>query len=343
MKQTNNIISKLASYSVAAAAVMAANPASAELIGYDVDPDSTHGYPGDTTNYYTFNINNVGDGCDEINDLFLSFGSYSISSLFVYGNAYYDNEIFGNLNPFTYSSQTITNTITTTYGATSTTQYIGTSTVYWRTGAVVSSGSSISASMSGGTFIKEVVDMAWWYSSTTWGAWGGGKTDKYLGLRFYAYTQDTETTPGDTIWDSTLHYGWIYLDVALNAKSMTIKSWAYETEPDMAAACNQGAVNFMQPTCFAPLPDAEGTIGISERNGDTKVSIYSYGRDVKVNSSKATKGSVAIYNVSGQKLQEDALTGKSNTIRVNGRSEGVHFVRVQESNGDVHSKRVFIK
>ena len=186
-------------------------------------------------------------------------------------------------------------------------------------------------------------DMVWWYSYsgfTSFGVWEG-KTEKYMGLRFYAYTLDTLTTPGDSIWDSTLHYGWVYMDVALEARSFNLRAWAFETEEGEAAICDASAVNYMEPSCSNGTKVAPG---ISERQFNNKISIYSHNRDVRIKADKSfgTKGSVAIYDITGKKVQEERLTKKSNIIRVNGRSEGIYFVRVNAGDGDIRTQKVYI-
>ena len=60
MKQTNKLLKQLATYSSVAAAVVGVNDyAKAELVGYDVNPDSILINPIDTASFYTFNINNL--------------------------------------------------------------------------------------------------------------------------------------------------------------------------------------------------------------------------------------------------------------------------------------------
>ncbi|NQY10938.1 MAG: T9SS type A sorting domain-containing protein [Flavobacteriales bacterium] len=345
MKKIDNKLSKLATYSAAAAAVFgAANPASAELIGYDMDPDSLISL--DTAGFTTFviNINSVGADCDELSDIYISVGSYTTESLFVFAGAYYDNQIIGEKHSSTFTNVTVTNINPTSYGGTSTTTTIGTSTKLYPTVGYVGGGSSVSESMATGDDIwQKGGDMVWWYSSSgfvSWGDWGG-KTEKYMGLRFYAYTLDTLTTPGDSIWDSTLHYGWVYMDVALEARSFNLRAWAFETEEGEAAICDASAVNYMEPSCSNGTKVAPG---ISERQFNNKISIYSHNRDVRIKADKSfgTKGSVAIYDITGKKVQEERLTKKSNIIRVNGRSEGIYFVRVNAGDGDIRTQKVYI-
>jgi len=230
MKKTDKTIKKLAAYSTAAIAVLATTPeANAELIGYDVNPDSVILFPQDTGNimYYIINMNNVGTTCDNVDNLFVSlwYGGTASTSVAVWGSVYDSGAAYGNWNFYYNTGQTITYQIPTSYGGYITTTIIGTTTSWYATAIVNSSGSSIGPSSPPNQWIDNTYfTHSWWYSGTNWGQWQGGKDNKYMGLRFYAYNMDLDSVPGDTIWSKNLHYGWVYMSIGINSSMLKVQA-----------------------------------------------------------------------------------------------------------------------
>ena len=338
MKKTDNTIKKLAAYSAVAATVMGVSPqANAEVVGYDVDPDSMHILPDDTAKYYFININNQGAACDTLVDMFLvltsSYDFYSWKS--IWGSIYYGGAFYGRTFTYVYSSTPIT----TTGGGT----IIGTITSTWNLVGTFSPGSSVGpfAPLPPGKWLTSTY--AFWstnyyysYVTYSWGDWKGGKTGKYVGLKFYAFTSDIVSDPGDTLWDSTLHYGWIYMDVGILSSYFTIRAWAYETTPNTAIEMDVNAVNYLTGEC--PL-----TVGVDDRNLADKVSVYSYDRNVRVSlDGMRNKGNISIYNATGQKIQEQAIKGSSNLVNIKGNSRGVYMVKVDVDGVGTRTKKVYI-
>jgi len=348
MKKTDDILKRLATYSGVAGAIIGVTPtAQAELVGYDVDPDSLLLNPQDTAGYYLININNSGDYCDGYNDLDFTLTKYTTGPSSWYNGQflnlymYTSNYALASKTTYQYTSTTITNTITTTYGGTIQTTTIGTITSTWYTANVLSPGSYASAGANSGlpTWATFSVTMVWGYTEyapgSSWGAWGD-KTDKYVGLKFTAYLLDSiNTLPGDTTWFETVHYGWIYMSVGIDAEWYQVQAWAYADVPGEPAETDMDAVDSWDKLCEF--------VGIDDKNLAKKVSIYSHDRNVRVGLSGINKptGTINIYNVSGKLIQSQPIKGENNSLRVKGKNTGIFVVKV-DVNGAVRSKKVYI-
>ncbi|NQY11104.1 MAG: T9SS type A sorting domain-containing protein [Flavobacteriales bacterium] len=343
MQKTNiDKLKKLAAYSSAAiAASVVATPASAELVGYDVDPDSTFAV-GDTLEHFAINLNNQvgGYSCDPTMDVYIAFQGKSEDAAFgVLGSVYYGSFI-GNNNPYRYSSSAVTNTFKTTYGATSTTTYLTTITDFWPTCAVGATGSAASSGVTNwaseihteGQLDIGTNTIAWGYANgNSWAAWGG-KTDKYLGLRFNITTEDTLTG----IWDTSLHYGWIYMSVGVHSETLAIQAWAYETEPGGAALYDIAEVDFREA--------CNKFVGIDDRSKG-KISIYGHQRDVSVTLERAerARGRITIYEINGRKVQEETIKERATRFSINGSGTGIYMVKVDVDGGNSRTKKVYIE
>jgi len=353
MKKRNhkNLAIKLTAYSCVAIAVAATSPtANAELVGNDVDPDSTRSIPADTSGYYQININNSGAACDAYLDFDLTLGIFSNGWQYLWLYGWRDNRALAVPQLFELTSVviTITSSSVTTYGNinTWTATYLGTKTYTFYSGIAGSSGSSAG---------KFNMDSRSWYkwptmvlnygvTSSSWGQWAG-KTQKYQGLQFYAYVMDTITTPGDTTWDSTFHYGWLYMDVGIDANWFTVRAWAYDDVPWTDIIYDMGAVNWNKP-CTDENIDSNKWIGISDRNLENKVSIYSYESNIKVSLTELasySRGIITVYDVTGRKVQQQPLNGRSNLVTLKGNTSGVYMVRVEVDGYGTRSKSVFIE
>ena len=345
MNTRNKLLTKIAAYSTATTAFIGFAPsANAELVGYDMDPDSTRGNSIDTAGFFQININDRGAECDIYVDFSFTIGINQKYDrwIYMYGLSY--NQVLGQSSVVKISSTSVTKTFvsTTPSGKTTTwkSSYIGTTTITWWFAAAGSEGSNISSSI-GDAKWADWPTMVFGYgefTSQSFGQWGG-VAEKYVGLKFYAYDMDTTSSPGDTLWDSTMHFGWIYLDVAIDARAYTVKGWAYNDTPGEPALFNIDSVNYDADVCEYP------SVGITKRNTKREVAIYSYEKEIRVNitDGRRTKGNISIYNLSGQKIQEQSIQGKHNTIKLNDRSSGVFLVKVDLDGAGTRSKKVYIK
>jgi len=337
MENTNKLLQKITAYSCAAGAVVGiSGNASAALVGYDVDPDSTRYNPLDTAGYYFININNTGEHCDAEYNFEFSLSKTT-------GNSYdSSNGTWVGMWLYTYNSviattstaQELSSGYETTGGAVVSTTVTNT----WFLPQVFGKGSYIGDSIGLTSTDKSTwlsyatATLAWGYTtkpSSSWAQWGG-KENKYLGLRIAAWNVDSL---GEDVYSQ--HFGWVYMSVGVDGKSYTVKAWAYNETPGEPAVTDITQVEFDKPC--TNITAAEGKA--IHRN----VSIYSHERNVHVGMKgiNQPKGTISIYNVNGQLMQSQPIKGHTNNVRLKGGQSGLFVVKV-DVNGGSKTQKVYI-
>lgn len=139
------------------------------------------------------------------------------------------------------------------------------------------------------------------------GLWIGGKTDKYLGIRFQI--------------DSDTYYGWLRLDVDSTNNSFLVKDYAYNATP------NEG------------IYAGELVSGIQESISDYE--IYYACPEINFILPKENKNlNIEILNLSGEIVCNKNLT--SNKIDVSDFIPGIYFVRMIEGYKIIAQKEIVI-
>jgi len=136
-------------------------------------------------------------------------------------------------------------------------------------------------------------------------------TDKYLGIQFAI--------------DGNIHYGWMRLDVTVDPVEITIKDVAYDATAETAIQAGAGLVpvqNFLS---------------------DDDLTVYSFGSAINiiVKDLDADKGTVEVYNSSGQIVYSNALDMNGMNISLNNTASGNYTVCIF-ANDAVYSKQLFI-
>jgi len=141
------------------------------------------------------------------------------------------------------------------------------------------------------------------------GEWVGA-TDKFLGVRF--------TNAGN------MHYGWVRMDVAADASSITIKDYAYNSQ--MGSAINAGQ-----------------TLNLGNIAVDNKVTIRPMLDKAIVNvTPDLVGGTVSIVDITGKEVKSVLITDIDTTIEFNGIDTGIYHITAQFEAGKVN-KKVYIK
>ena len=157
------------------------------------------------------------------------------------------------------------------------------------------------------------------YSTTWWGAFSytGGNwypevLDHYLGLRFK--DGDNET-----------HYGWIRCDVKDEGRTLVIKDYAYETEPDYPIRTG----------------DTVSYVGIEEIN-TLNANIYSFNQTIYINLSEQINNDIEIhiYDLSGKEIYNATTLRQNNEILIN-ESIGIYLVEII-SGEEKYSKKLYL-
>lgn len=144
------------------------------------------------------------------------------------------------------------------------------------------------------------------YFQGAYGDWFGA-VDKYLGLRIKV--------------GSSVHYGWMRMDVSEDGKTFTIKDYAYESTAD--ASINAG--------------DA-GSIGITPVNaGGYKV--YAYNKQVNIELKNDLPGDITITNLMGQLVKQVEINASTMSIDLSDHAESVYMVTIRQD-GAIYTQKV---
>lgn len=146
------------------------------------------------------------------------------------------------------------------------------------------------------------------YAGAAYGQWGGGMVDHYVGLRF---------SPDG----SAIHYGWVRCDVAADAKTITIKDYAYE------ATAGTG----LQAGVVVGTPQPQAAPG----------RIFGYEGIVHVVTAKPQGATLQIANALGQVVYSNQLTDKHTTVNLNQYGKGIYLVTLNQGSETLSRKVSF--
>ena len=137
-----------------------------------------------------------------------------------------------------------------------------------------------------------------------------GATDGYLGIAF-------------DISGST-HYGWVRLDVASDASTITLKDYAYNGTAD-------GAINAGQ------------TVGLDNVPVEDKVNFKPMLDKALINVTPDLFGSeITLVDMTGRELSSTTIKDVNTTINYNGADAGIYMIVVKAAAGSV-SKKVYVR
>jgi hypothetical protein len=137
-----------------------------------------------------------------------------------------------------------------------------------------------------------------------------GVSDKFLGVKFVAGV--------------TTHYGWVRLDVAADASSITIKDYAYNQFPDGEILAGQ-------------------MVGLENIAVDEKVTVKTTLNEALINvTPDLIGGTVNMYNMSGQLVASTSIQDVDTKLSFEGIETGIYTVAAQFDAGQV-TKKVYVK
>jgi len=133
--------------------------------------------------------------------------------------------------------------------------------------------------------------------------------ERYLGVRF-------------AISGSTgFHYGWVRLDVANDASSVTIKDFAYDSTANASIlAGDRGALVGLKKTSFQ------------------KTDFFSSHRQLNFKGSISAKTQLTIIDLKGQKVQEVNLLENQRSQALTNFSNGIYIVEIRNSEAVLRKK-----
>lgn len=174
------------------------------------------------------------------------------------------------------------------------------------TGVLVDSG----ASFSGSGALGYSINITGIYSANYAGGNFLGTSDKYLGISFMN--------------GANTHYGWIRLDVASDASTITIKDYAYNT------VAGEG-INTGQ------------TLGLDNVSMEEKVSFKSMLDKAMINVTPDLLGStISIVDMSGREVSATKIEDVNTTVSYEGMDAGIYNLVVKAEAGNV-SKKVYVR
>ena len=303
-EKSTSIETRLAKYSAVAGALVAGTAVNAQVQYTDVNPDVTvtdgNPYPldfnGDTNVDIQFQVSNISTS--------YTYAGFDI----VIQNAF----VAGVGMPAGNGAQGMTSTSMTTGGSTNTETFI----------AALSAGSSISSSQSfiqQGTYLENLalnVPFAIYTSGgstfTSGTSTSGdflGVTDRFVGVEFDA--------------GGSMHYGWVRLDVAGDASSITIKDYAFDATP--GAAIQAG--------------DMGSSVGLEDVDVANKVSIRNQVEFAMINvTPDLIGGTVFVIDMTGQRVAEVNISDINTQVSFEGLAAGIYNISAQFDGGIVTEK-----
>jgi len=145
------------------------------------------------------------------------------------------------------------------------------------------------------------------------GDWYPEQFDHYLGIHF----KDTE---------EITHYGWIRCDVKDEGRTLVIKEYAYETEPDYPIVAG----------------DTTHYVDINNIQNSIDASVYGFGRDIYILTETFQNTEVVIYDLYGKQIISEVLQSKSESISMTNYPAGIYLVTLL-NDGKRFDKKVFIE
>jgi hypothetical protein len=150
------------------------------------------------------------------------------------------------------------------------------------------------------------------FLTVQYGQWKDG-AEHFAGLKF---------TPDS---GATFYFGWARCIVTTDAKTMTIKDYAY------------------QSTAGTPIAAGEGTnIGIGTQGEEDGVQIFSFNNclNLSIKATKVSDASIHLINVLGQEILNQKINSAQSTFSLNRLPTGTYIVQVRFEDKEVTKKIV---
>jgi hypothetical protein len=150
-----------------------------------------------------------------------------------------------------------------------------------------------------------------------------------VGLGFYCYWSETETIDkylGVKFkdLDDQIHYGWIRCDVLDEGRTLIIKDYAYEVEPEYPILAG----------------DTIHYVDIEQPENNLIFSIYGFGNNIYVHCSDPQNAEIRIYDISGKLIYSDNLIYQFTEIKLR-EANGIYLVELLTDNKS-YTKKVFM-
>jgi hypothetical protein len=287
--------SKIASYSAVAGAVLASGGVNAQIVYQDVNPDAV---VNNTNSPYALDFN------DDAN----ADVSFAVQALDQQGSYSYMGI------PFTYNLQG--SYALAQAGNNAALQGLISGSMSTFTPSMLLDGNAINNAQTFGdagalAFAGDLDIPAFGYSNypVEQGDWLG-QTDKFLGVRFSN--------------GANQHYGWVRLDVAADASTITVKDFAFQAQPSTEILAGE-------------------SVGLDDVALENKVSIKTQLEQAIINvTPDLIGGEIAMIDMSGRDAKVVAITDINTVVDFDSIDTGVYMLTARFENGTV-SKKVYVK
>ena len=287
--------SKIASYSAVAGAVLASGGVNAQVVYQDVNPDAV---VNNTNSPYALDFN------DDAN----ADVSFAVQAVDQQGSYSYMGI------PFTYNLQG--SYALAQAGNNAALQGLISGSMSTFTPSMLLDGNAINNAQTFGdagalAFAGDLDIPAFGYSNypVDQGDWLG-QTDKFLGVRFSN--------------GANQHYGWVRLDVAADASTITVKDFAFQAQPSTEILAGE-------------------SVGLDDVALENKVSIKTQLEQAIINvTPDLIGGEIAMIDMSGRDAKVVAITDINTVVDFDSIDTGVYMLTARFENGTV-SKKVYVK
>jgi hypothetical protein len=145
-------------------------------------------------------------------------------------------------------------------------------------------------------------------SAFEYGNWKGGITDKFAGFRFSK--------------NGNWYYGWARFDVAADAKSITIKDWAYNSYAN------------------SQIKASHEVSSIIDRDKNDGISVSLNNRTLTINQKEGISANIniSIYNSAGQEIRKKNLINNQVEINLSDEVPGLYIMRIESEKGSSSHK-----
>ncbi|MFN0274402.1 MAG: T9SS type A sorting domain-containing protein [Chitinophagales bacterium] len=136
--------------------------------------------------------------------------------------------------------------------------------------------------------------------------------DGYLGVRFIDESEQT-------------HYGWIRCDVKDEGRTLVIKAYAFELQPDYPILAG----------------DTLSYVNINEEQNTLNANVYAFNKTLYIHINEVKKTQLEIFDVAGKNIFINEFNDPSTQISLNVFSSGIYFVTLKQEN-KIYSTKIII-
>ena len=123
-----------------------------------------------------------------------------------------------------------------------------------------------------------------------------------------------------------MHYGWIRCDVLDEGRTLVIKDYAYEDEPNNPIVAG----------------DTTHYVSINSLLNTMDATVYSFGKDIYVLTETFQNTELMIYDISGKQIIRNIMQNKNESISMLNYPSGIYLVTLL-NDGKRFDKKVFIE